>query len=403
METSSSMRQAKQPIKIGCLVGRDLDVTDDQAIVKARQRILELLQEQFGQFDWRMPIIRSVALHQADRGRSASLLYEGAYERDHHRWDYALVITAADLQSYYKPYALAMPSRTLSVAVISTARLSAALPIAGHASDLIELKAQRLCAIVLHLLGDLSGIEHSDHPESFLYEPREIEALDRMNGFAHNERSLLAEAFTQVADLRLEEQPELKAISVLGFYLSATWQLRSDIYSAVKQAKPWEFPFRLSRLSTAAISALFVLLITAEAWDLGMSQQPWPMFGFSLTALVGASLFLIKRQRLLLRYSRRRLTEQVVVTTIAISSVVILGMAFTYLMLFAMTLLLANGLFGNDLIAVWAASLQGRIGWQNYLTLGQLTASLGLVIGALGATFEGQEYFRHIAYVDEEL
>jgi hypothetical protein len=29
-------------------------------------------------------------------------------------------------------------------------------------------------------------------------------------------------------------------------------------------------------------------------------------------------------------------------------------------------------------------------------------AALGLIIGALGASFEQQHYFRHITYVDEE-
>jgi hypothetical protein len=123
----------------------------------------------------------------------------------------------------------------------------------------------------------------------------------------------------------------------------------------------------------------------------------------SLLALLGTSLFIVKRQRLLLRYSRRRLSEQIVVTNVAISTVVILGMVFTYLMLFAVTQILAVLLFEHELVASWAASLNGKVSWLNYLTLGQLTASLGLIIGALGASFEGQEYFRHIAYVDEEL
>ncbi|MEZ5582546.1 MAG: hypothetical protein R3F37_07115 [Candidatus Competibacteraceae bacterium] len=135
-------------------------------------------------------------------------------------------------------------------------------------------------------------MEHSGHSESFLYEAQEIEDLDHMNGFTQNERDLLTEAFTQVADLRLEEQPHRKAIGVVGFYLSASWQLRNDIFSAVQQAKPWEFPFRLSRLSTAAVSALFVLLITAEAWDLGMSQKPLPMLGLSSVTLLVTSLFI---------------------------------------------------------------------------------------------------------------
>lgn len=403
METSTSLEQAERLIEVGWLVGDDLDASDHQAVSQARQRMLTLLKKEFGQFDWRMPMIRQLAPLQTDWSHSASLLYEGAYERDHRHWDYVLIVTAADLQSYYKPYALAMPSRTLGVAVISTARLLTTLSTAENSINPVEIKAQRLFALSLHLLGDLNGLEHSHQATSFLYEPQELEDLDQMQAFAPDEGEHLTQAFTQVADLRMEEQPDLKAIGLLNFYLKAIWHLRKDIFSAVKQAKPWEFPFHLSRLSTAAMSALFLLLITAEAWDLGMNQQPLSMFILSVLTLVGASAFIIKRQRLLLRYSRRRLSEQIVVTTVAISVVVVSGMAFTYLILFTVTLIMAGLLFGNELVASWAASLDGRIGWQNYLMLAQLTASFGLIIGALGASFEGQEYFRHIAYVDEEL
>jgi hypothetical protein len=72
-------------------------------------------------------------------------------------------------------------------------------------------------------------------------------------------------------------------------------------------------------------------------------------------------------------------------------------------MLFSLTLLFAGALFPDQLVESWAASLAGQIGWQNYVCLAELVASLGILIGALGASFEGQDYFRHIAYVDEEL
>jgi hypothetical protein len=201
----------------------------------------------------------------------------------------------------------------------------------------------------------------------------------------------------------LEEQLDKTKGGTGGFYIRALWLLRKDIMSAVLQAKPWQFPFRLSRLTTAALSTLLILMMTAEAWDLGMSQQLLWMSIFSLGVLLGTSLFIVKRQKLLLRRSQRRLTEQIVVTNVASSLIVMVGMAVTYLMLFSLTLLFAEALFMEPLVASWAASLDGRIGLPNYLSLAQLTASLGLLIGALGASFEGQDYFRHIAYVDEEL
>jgi hypothetical protein len=77
-------------------------------------------------------------------------------------------------------------------------------------------------------------------------------------------------------------------------------------------------------------------------------------------------------------------------------------MTTTYLLLFGLTLLLSGTLFTPSLLQGWAVSVEGALTTQHYLSHAGLVAALGLVIGALGASFEGQYYFQHITYVDEE-
>jgi hypothetical protein len=127
-----------------------------------------------------------------------------------------------------------MPSRALAVALVSTARLETTLPANDNGSDLAEVKAQRLCTLGLHLLADLNGLEHSNDPESFLFELQETEDLDHMVRYTQDDQERLAKTFAQVADLRLEEQHQLRPFGILGFYLKAIWHLRGDISSAVK-------------------------------------------------------------------------------------------------------------------------------------------------------------------------
>jgi predicted Zn-dependent protease len=390
-------------IEIGWLVSYDVKKSDRNAIAQARHRMLALLEQDFSQFQWRMPVILQPQPVAGDATGAAKLLYEAAYERDGRRWDYAFVFTGADLTSYYKPFAFAMPSQALAVAVMSTARLASRSLLADNSETWSVLKTQRLFSLSMHLLGDLNGLDHRSEPSDFMYEPRDMDELDRMTHYSSSGRQRLLQMLMEVADIRLEEQPHTKKSGVGGFYLRALWLLRTDIVSAVLQAKPWQFPFRLSRLTTAALSTLLILMMTAEAWDLGMNQQLWLMSGFSVLVLLGTSLFIVKRQKLLLRPGQRRLTEQIVVTNVASGLIVLAGMSVTYLMLFSLTLLFAGALFPDQLVESWAASLAGQIGWQNYVCLAELVASLGILIGALGASFEGQDYFRHIAYVDEEL
>ena len=50
----------------------------------------------------------------------------------------------------------------------------------------------------------------------------------------------------------------------------------------------------------------------------------------------------------------------------------------------------------------WAASLGRPVGHDEVLAFAGFVAALGILVGALGASFEDQTYFRHVAYVDEE-
>jgi hypothetical protein len=224
-----------------------------------------------------------------------------------------------------------------------------------------------------------------------------------MKVYQHKQQIQLAAELADVADIRLEEQPQARASGVFMFYLKAIWHLRDDIAGSIVQARPWEFPLRLNRLTTAAISTLLILIMTAEAWELGMSQPLYLMAAFSLVTLLATSAYILKRQKLLLQRSRQRLSEQAVITNTAIVAVVILGMATTYLLLLLLVMVLSGTLFQHELVSGWAASLHGRINLSNYLALAQLIAALGLIIGSLGASFEGQYYFQHVAYIDEEL
>jgi hypothetical protein len=374
-----------------------------RAVEQGRALMLEHLQQHFAEFQWHMPVVQRFKSLRSDYEEPVQLLDDGVQERDIQLWDYALVITQANLRSYYKPYALAVPSRAVAVAVITTSRLIPQYAEAVRSEDeQVQLLAKRICALGLHLFGDLNGLLHTSAPQSFMYAPGASDDLDRMVAFSPSEQDALQRELADVADLRLEEQPEIVHSGALLFYLRAMWINAGDIVSAVVQAKPWEFPFRLSRLTTAAMSALLILLITAEAWDLGMSQPPWFVVQLSFFALTATSLFILKRQRLLLRRGGRRLTEQTVVTNVTISAVVLLGMTTMYLLLFLLTLGLSLLLFSRRLIVAWAVLLNGHVEVQHYLVFAAFVASLGIVIGALGASFELPSYFRHIAYVDEE-
>lgn len=390
---ADTVSRTRRPIEFGWLAVGNFSAVQLEGVRTAKEHLSKQLSDWFPQFRWTLPLVRQPSMGGTDRDEPASRLQEGVQARDVRGWDFALVVTPNDLKSYYKSYAFAVPSRALSVAVLSIARLAP-----GHAGG--DSLARRIAALTLHLFGDLNGIWHREQPEAVMHPPESVEDLDRDRYFDGQELEALAQALSEVADLRLEEAAA--PTSTWRFYLRAARERSAEIASAVVQARPWEFPLRLSRLTAAAFSALFVLLLTAEVWDLGTSQSGTTIAAMSVLVLSGTTAYILARQKLLLRRVRGGVSEQSVVMNVSATLVVLLGMLTTYASLFVMAVGIGLSLFGAELIHRWAPAVPIEDPAPSVLVFAGLVSSLGLLIGSLGATFEGQHYFRHVIYSDEE-
>ncbi len=391
----------RPPIDLGWVLSGQLEEADLEAARRATERVLVTLRAWFPEFEWRGQCLERQELPTV-RVESVNLLDIGAREQALRHWDFALVVTEADLRTFYKPFAYGVSSRSVATAVLSTARID---PYARHrdlsAEERIERMTTRLHSLTLHVFGHLNGLSHSDDPEDFLYDFNGLDELDRLKDLAPARRSRLRDRLSEVGDLRLEERVDDRERPA-RFYLRAAWIGRGAIGRAVVEARPWQFPIRLSRLTTAGISTLLVLWITGEAWDLGLSRSPALVLTMSAVALGLTTVFVLVQQRLLISRSPRRLSEQQVVTRVAITLVVLVGMLCTYVLLFALTWLMSHALFSEELLERWAPSLNGDLQPGHRFVFSGFAAALGILIGSLGASFEDNVTVRHIAYVDEE-
>jgi hypothetical protein len=360
------------------------------------------------EFDWRMSL---VVRHDSSLGvpvEPTALLDIGVMERDAAHWDFALVVTEAPLLSHEKPFMLGAPAPLVDVAVLSTARLDPAVsgrtlltgepqagPAAGKRQDTL---ARRVAALVMHLFGHLNDLSHSDNPRDFLFDLRGEKDLDGMQELSAEGRERLRDRLGEVADPRLEETA--RDASTFVFYVQALWVNRSEVWAAIRRIAPWKFPFHYSGLTTASASTLLILVMTAEAWELGMSQPAWRVCLLSAVSLLATSYYIVLRQHLISRLGHHR-TEQRVVTIVSTTVGVMLGMLTTYVLLFASTWVAAQALFSAQLVREWAASVPA-IRQAHYFTFAAFVASAGILIGALGASFEKESYFRRIAMLGEE-
>ncbi len=397
-------RESRAPhrplVELGWVLVGAFDKIDEAAIRTARERAREYLRQVLPQFSWRVPIImRADPDPTAVQAEPIRLIDLAVVERQSKGWDFVLVFTAADLRTLSKQYTFGTPSSGLDAAAISTARLDpAAQRSVVRKSEREAVLSNRIWGLFLHLLGDLVGLEHTAQPDSpmrVLYVP---EDLDLVRGYSDQELVGLANKLTIVADLRLEETTE----SPLGrwrFTLKVVLRSGGEIWAAVRRNQPWILVWHLSKFTAAALSTLLILLLTAEVWDVGV-RMPLSGVGLSLLiALAFTTLFVVTRQRLLTRRSHQRLTEQVVVTDLA----VILTIFGAMLTLALLLIVLALGIIWvvPDPLSVRWTDIE-VLGWQRILALAGTVTVIGLSIGALGASIEDQTTFRHVAFIDEE-
>lgn len=217
-----------------------------------------------------------------------------------------------------------------------------------------------------------------------------------------SQRVAMHKNLEQIADPRLEET-HISEFTPLRFYFHSARINRHEIVDAVVQARPWEFPFRLLRLTAAAASATSLLMLTAETWHLASEQAVGKLLFFLVLVLAMTTAFVAVRQRLLIHKRSSLMSEQVVITNIAASMIVLLGLATTATALLSFNLLAGFLLYSPSLIAVWIAGDIHTVVTATYVQTALLVTTLGLLIGALGATFEDQHHFRHVVFVDEEI
>ena len=391
----------KELIEVGWLLFPSSPDAHLEEAAEARGEVLDRLSTLFPEFNWVMPESRQVVPEPDERVAPVDLLERAERERDRYGWDFAIAITDLDLESHARSYAMGTPSRALGVAVLSTARLDERRRTGARSERAARFVRDRVTALALHLFGDLNGVDHVDDPADFMNLPESVDDLDRMESFGDSCIAQFRQALLEVADPRLEEATTPQP-SGIRFYLRAAWRNRGAVADAVLRSRPWQFPYRLSKLTTAAVSTMTVLLISAEAWELGMSQSLATVIVASTLTLILTSAFVVHRQRMLLRRHQRQYTEQRAIGMASIVLSVLVGMLTTYVLLFVGTLFLSQALVRPSLVDAWSGSFADDVEFAHYLLMSGFVATLGLAIGALGASFEAPDYFKHIALVDEE-
>ncbi|SEQ90428.1 hypothetical protein SAMN05421690_100376 [Nitrosomonas sp. Nm51] len=392
-------------VEIGLIVAGNIDEIDRVSVTEAADQLHAYLQQTHPDIHFQIIRLDLPEVASESRAQPSVLLQHAADQRDLRHLDFVLLVTAADLESFYSPRCLAALSRPLDAAVVSLSLIDPRAVGESRSRDQrIQQVSHRLSRLLLHAMGHLTGLARSGRSNNLMRRPVEVNELESMEELDAWQVQRQHDSLVEVADQRLEESPQ-KSHNAMMFTLRAAWINRFEIVQAIIAAKPWEFPRRLSGLTLASVSTLAILFMSAESWDLALSQDFGQIVFTAVLACLVTTVYVIVRQQLI-SDGRRQRSEQMVVANSSASGIVLLGMSITWLSLGLLGILIGYLLFDADLIATWASSTQSSadtVGWGERLQMSVFSASLGLIIGALGASFESQHYFRHVIFVDEEI
>ena len=401
---TTKIKESRDLIEIGMVMIGHLNDVDREAIQRAIVSTQGQLKSIYPEFRWSLVLIEGEDIPVTLRQEPSALLRDGSGLRDARGWDFCFMFTSSELVSRYKRYALAATSNALDVAIISTNRID------PHSSDSsidleprLDFLVSRITTLCLRSLGHLSGLSSVSDDCNLMNDPSGPMALDSMKTFSADQMTEMRETLRLIADPRLEEIESSTDFSMSGFYIRSAWINRHEVLDALLQASPWEFPFRLLRLTAAALSTVMILKITAETWDLSGSLNVLRLIMVLLMTIACTTTFVTIRQGLLVSRERYLVTEQSVITNVSSVLIVLFGLLTSALVLLMISQALCFALFTDELIAHWKGVAVEQIQWLDYLKTSLVVTIMGLWIGALGATFEDQHHFRHIVFVDEEI
>jgi hypothetical protein len=274
---------AKPLVHIGWVLAVDeSDQTVVQAYRQAAQLLHSYLAEQFPQFQWKLPFLQRRRYSPHGALEPLPLLELGLHEKIYGAWDYAVVVVSNDLTPRTRVFTLGVPSSALEVALLSSARL-----------DVENDLSEQVAALALHLLGHMWGLEH--HQTGPMSPPEDCSHL-QVALFPKAQHAEIVNRLEEVADRRLEEKQ--RHWNWLSFHWHSFWADPQSIFIDTIGYKPWRLPFRMGRLTAAAAASILVMLLGAEAWEIGVSFSGAQLWIGALCSILIAALFVFFGQNL---------------------------------------------------------------------------------------------------------
>lgn len=379
----AASEMTRPTIQIGWVVLEGDGLENSNRLELAASELTNDLQNNLPDFSWEHELIKRRIAREQHQIDPLDLLKLGVQEKIERHWDFALVITKADLVARERPFIFGVPSSALETAVLSAARCEADSPGTIH---LVQL-ARFLFASMLGL---------NPHREGAMRPPEQGRASELLS-FSGEQLLAMRERLRDVGDERLEERKPNWNGAV--FRLTTLVADLRGIARDVIGYRPWWQPFRLGRLTAAAFLSTLLSFLGAEVWELGVGISTAALVAGTAAAVLVATWFLYRGQNLSEVTRHGGMSEQVARTELILWSCLFLGMVTLWVLLCGSAYLIATVL-PREVLERW---ISGSLDSEARLKFAAFVSTLGTLAGALGGNLEEEDAFKAQFFFDEEV
>lgn len=389
-------------MNVGVLIAHSVGTSKDD-LQKFAEAVLPRLREVLEtttRLGWTFIMTSPIVLRSDEPRVASEFVEEASLAMTQGPYDAVIVITDVTVTSQVREVQAGVASELCRIIVMSTRKLMSA-PRGEperdlHAKDVLVDGVN----LLLRLFGYTFGLAlNSEDPQSVMSAQSESAQHRDVRHYTHNERRTLEDRVRQLPERELHGGG-LFASFIFHFVmiLRHPWlALRSVIRS-----RALLLPFALPSLATAAVAPTFLLIFTAEIWDVGLTMENTTVALYAVCSVLGATLYLMNAQSLLLpRQEKRVLTEHLAVANCVIFISVFIGLCSLFVLVGALMLVMELYVFPADLMSSWQTTEVRRVDFMDQVRLAAFIATVGVTTGALAGGFETRAVLRNLRLFHE--
>lgn len=315
-------------------------------------------------------------------------------------FDVVIVVTDVALSSRPRAVVAGLASPVSRVIVISTRKFL--ITPRGKPTRTLEAESVRwnAAALLLHLIGHLLGINHNSR-EGFVMS--EFAFDENRRGVPHFQRDERRQLKNLIIDVPENELIGGGVFRALAFHIKSAFKYAGIILLALWRNRAPLLPLSLPSLATAAVAPTFILIFTAEIWDVGLGMTNVVTAIFAVLSILAAVFYLTNVHNLFYpRKEKRVITEHMAVVNAVIFLTIFLAILGLFVMVALLMLFIEIYIFPPQLMNTWTTLEHPKVDVWDKVQLAVFISTVGVLTGALAGGLDNRAVIRYLALFQDE-